>query len=155
MQANPLPLPHFVCYKTFNQESRVCFCVSPSTLTGAGAVICATKFHCRTMAASWPSLLASGCSAYLWLLIIYNVDYARADYENTWNLYYEPPCCTGAAAAVGHHLRHHKGKSALPSPFTLHISCCNFSLSKCCSGFSLSLLPLLPYLRLFHAIWLN
>ncbi|TDG51606.1 hypothetical protein AWZ03_002066 [Drosophila navojoa] len=47
-----------------------------------------------------------------WLLalaaqIIY-VDYARADYENTWNLYYEPPCCTGAAAAVGHHLRHHK-----------------------------------------------
>lgn len=95
------------------------------------------------MAKSWLSLLASSCSA-LWLqlqlllllFIIYNVDYARADYENTWNLYYEPPCCTGAAAAVGHHLRHHKGKSQCL--YTMHISCCNFSLSKCSSGFSLT-----------------
>ncbi|KAH8319899.1 hypothetical protein KR074_008957, partial [Drosophila pseudoananassae] len=35
-----------------------------------------------------------------------HVEYARADYENTWNLYYEPPCCTGSS--LGHHLRHHK-----------------------------------------------
>jgi len=53
--------------------------------------------------------------AIAWLILmlgvqIIYVDYARADYENTWNLYYEPPCCTGASA-VGHHLRHHKGKS--------------------------------------------
>jgi len=53
------------------------------------------------------------CSLSALLLVLVaqtiHVEYARADYENTWNLYYEPPCCTGSAA--GHHLRHHKGKS--------------------------------------------
>lgn len=53
------------------------------------------------------------CSLSALLLVLVaqtvHVEYARADYENTWNLYYEPPCCTGSSAA--HHLRHHKGKS--------------------------------------------
>lgn len=30
------------------------------------------------------------------------------DYENTWNSYYEQPCC-GSPANQQHHLRHHKG----------------------------------------------
>lgn len=32
---------------------------------------------------------------------------ANAEYENTWNFYYEQPCC---ANANGHHIRHHRGK---------------------------------------------
>uniref|UniRef100_A0A182TTT2 Uncharacterized protein n=1 Tax=Anopheles melas TaxID=34690 RepID=A0A182TTT2_9DIPT len=39
------------------------------------------------------------------------------DYENTWNFYYEQPCCGSGQSNVGgisingqHHLRHHRGK---------------------------------------------
>jgi hypothetical protein len=30
------------------------------------------------------------------------------DYENTWNSYFEQPCC-GSTSNQQHHLRHHKG----------------------------------------------
>ncbi|KAJ6642294.1 Semaphorin-2A, partial [Pseudolycoriella hygida] len=33
-------------------------------------------------------------------------DYAFGDYENTWNFYYEQPCCGNTNGQ--HHLRHHK-----------------------------------------------
>lgn len=37
------------------------------------------------------------------------LDYSvRADYENTWNSYFEQPCC-GNNNGQQHHLRHHKG----------------------------------------------
>ena len=36
------------------------------------------------------------------------VDYAVSDYENTWNFYYEQPCCGNTNGQ--HHLRHHRGK---------------------------------------------
>lgn len=42
------------------------------------------------------------------LLLLNFVDYAYSDYENTWNLYYEQPCCMGGNNQ--HHIRHHKGK---------------------------------------------
>lgn len=32
---------------------------------------------------------------------------AVSEYENTWNFYYEQPCCS---SSNGHHLRHHRGK---------------------------------------------
>lgn len=35
------------------------------------------------------------------------VDIINCEYENTWNFYYEQPCCSSQS---GHHLRHHKGK---------------------------------------------
>lgn len=41
------------------------------------------------------------------VLITIIVDTAVSDYENTWNLYYEQPCCGNTA---GHHIRHHRGK---------------------------------------------
>ncbi|KAI8128918.1 Semaphorin-2A [Lucilia cuprina] len=43
----------------------------------------------------------------IFLLLLLNfVDYAYSDYENTWNLYYEQPCCMGGNNQ--HHIRHHK-----------------------------------------------
>lgn len=42
------------------------------------------------------------------VVLLQFVDYAQSDYENTWNLYYEQPCCMGSQG--GHHLKHHKGK---------------------------------------------
>lgn len=41
------------------------------------------------------------------LIILSLVDLAVSDYENTWNLYYEQPCCGGSSN--GHHIRHHRG----------------------------------------------
>lgn len=36
-------------------------------------------------------------------------DAVVGDYENTWNLYYEQPCCGGSSS--GHHIRHqHRGR---------------------------------------------
>lgn len=40
------------------------------------------------------------------VLVLSLVDLAVSDYENTWNLYYEQPCC---ANINGHHIRHHRG----------------------------------------------
>ncbi|KAL5285645.1 Sema-2a.2 family protein [Megaselia abdita] len=34
------------------------------------------------------------------------VEYAYSDYENTWNLYYEQPCCGSTNGQ--HHMRHHR-----------------------------------------------
>ncbi|TMW46100.1 hypothetical protein DOY81_008819 [Sarcophaga bullata] len=42
------------------------------------------------------------------LLLLNFVDYAYSDYENTWNLYYEQPCCMGGISQ--HHIRHHKDR---------------------------------------------
>lgn len=46
-------------------------------------------------------------SVLVFVLVTIIVDTAVSDYENTWNLYYEQPCCGGSTA--GHHLRHHRG----------------------------------------------
>lgn len=35
------------------------------------------------------------------------------DYENTWNTYFEQPCCNGNTNGQQHHLRHHKGKNTI------------------------------------------
>lgn len=71
------------------------------------------------------------------VLITIIVDTAVSDYENTWNLYYEQPCCGNTA---GHHIRHHRGKCFfffmfmmelttyifLPLTFTVYNKFCNF-----------------------------
>lgn len=40
-------------------------------------------------------------------VMLISVDYILCDYENTWNFYYEQPCCGNTNGQ--HHLRHHKG----------------------------------------------
>lgn len=32
-------------------------------------------------------------------------DFVNGEFENSWTMYYEQPCCNGG----GHHLRHHRG----------------------------------------------
>lgn len=34
------------------------------------------------------------------------INIANCEYENTWNFYYEQPCCGNVN---GHHIRHHRG----------------------------------------------
>lgn len=41
------------------------------------------------------------------IVLLLKVDIGICEYENTWNFYYEQPCCSNSN---GHHLRHHKGK---------------------------------------------
>lgn len=43
----------------------------------------------------------------VYFLLLGLADYAFGDYENTWNFYYEQPCCGNTNGQ--HHLRHHKG----------------------------------------------
>lgn len=44
------------------------------------------------------------------LVLFLTIDVGFSEYENTWNFYYEQPCCSNSN---GHHLRHHKGKYSL------------------------------------------
>ncbi|XP_063698787.1 semaphorin-2A isoform X2 [Culicoides brevitarsis] len=46
----------------------------------------------------------------LLLLVMFMLPYsAKCDYENTWNFYYEQPCCSTYSLSGGsHHLRHHR-----------------------------------------------
>lgn len=44
---------------------------------------------------------------------------SSAGYENTWNFYYEQPCCSNSNS---HHLRHHKGKYLHYPTFDKHLS---------------------------------
>lgn len=41
------------------------------------------------------------------LVLFLIIDVGFCEYENTWNFYYEQPCCSNSNS---HHLRHHKGK---------------------------------------------
>ncbi|EAT42480.1 AAEL005996-PA [Aedes aegypti] len=41
------------------------------------------------------------------LLLLLLLTGVRSDYENTWNFYYEQPCCGGSSNGQ-HHLRHHR-----------------------------------------------
>lgn len=41
------------------------------------------------------------------ILLLGLTELAFGDYENTWNFYYEQPCCGNTNGQ--HHLRHHKG----------------------------------------------
>lgn len=41
------------------------------------------------------------------LVLFLIIDIGICEYENTWNFYYEQPCCSNSNS---HHLRHHKGK---------------------------------------------
>lgn len=41
------------------------------------------------------------------LILITFLDNVSSDYENTWNFYYEQPCCGNVNGQ--HHLRHHRG----------------------------------------------
>lgn len=45
--------------------------------------------------------------SYILMAILIVADSTVCEYENTWNFYYEQPCCTNLN---GHHLRHHRGK---------------------------------------------
>lgn len=38
------------------------------------------------------------------------LDTALCDYENTWNFYYEQPCCSNPTGFSSHHVRHHRGE---------------------------------------------
>ncbi|GAB0091777.1 semaphorin-2A-like [Sergentomyia squamirostris] len=52
------------------------------------------------------------------VLLLLLADRAHCDYENTWNFYYEQPCCGNTNGQ--HHLRHHRGeifKVSLPFYF--------------------------------------
>lgn len=44
---------------------------------------------------------------FITLILCLMIDISVCDYENTWNFYYEQPCCGNSN---GHHLRHHRGK---------------------------------------------
>lgn len=44
---------------------------------------------------------------YVILVLFLITDFGVCEYENTWNFYYEQPCCGNSN---GHHLRHHRGK---------------------------------------------
>lgn len=41
------------------------------------------------------------------IILLLVIDIGICEYENTWNFYYEQPCCSNTNS---HHLRHHKGK---------------------------------------------
>lgn len=43
------------------------------------------------------------------MVLLLLVDTAQSDYENTWNFYYEQPCCGNTNGQ--HHLRHHRGET--------------------------------------------
>ncbi|XP_065078888.1 semaphorin-2A isoform X1 [Ochlerotatus camptorhynchus] len=61
-------------------------------------------------AKSLATALGSGevvSTSVLLLLMLLLLDGARCDYENTWNFYYEQPCC-GSNGNGQHHLRHHR-----------------------------------------------
>lgn len=45
------------------------------------------------------------------ILLLGLTEFAFGDYENTWNFYYEQPCCGNTNGQ--HHLRHHKGNGKL------------------------------------------
>lgn len=44
------------------------------------------------------------------LVLLLMIDIGICEYENTWNFYYEQPCCSSSNI---HHLRHHKGNCKL------------------------------------------
>lgn len=70
------------------------------------------------------SLLSYSCMllAFLFLFCIL-IDTATCDYENTWNFYYEQPCCgSGSSSSGPHHLRHHRGESTCVIGFEICIS---------------------------------
>lgn len=43
------------------------------------------------------------------LFAINSIILVSSDYENTWNFYYEQPCCGNTNGQ--HHLRHHRGEN--------------------------------------------
>lgn len=51
------------------------------------------------------------------LALLLVIDIVNCEYENTWNFYYEQPCCS---SQNGHHLRHHKGKHPPHPTHTTH-----------------------------------
>lgn len=53
------------------------------------------------------------------LVLCAAVHLASAEYENTWNFYYEQPCCGNTN---GHHIRHHRGN--LNVFFVMNIEIC-------------------------------
>lgn len=44
------------------------------------------------------------------LTFCFVLDTALCDYENTWNFYYEQPCCGNPTGFSSHHVRHHRGE---------------------------------------------
>ncbi|KXJ74540.1 hypothetical protein RP20_CCG013423 [Aedes albopictus] len=61
----------------------------------------------KPLALALESVAVGSVSILLLLLLV--LDGVRCDYENTWNFYYEQPCCGGSTNGQ-HHLRHHRGK---------------------------------------------
>lgn len=53
---------------------------------------------------------------YAVILLFILFDLSVCEYENTWNFYYEQPCCGNQN---GHHIRHHRGKIVITF-FFLH-----------------------------------
>lgn len=51
----------------------------------------------------------SSCLVVAGVLFLLVIDNVLCDYENTWNFYYEQPCCGSPSGQ--HHLRHHRGKN--------------------------------------------
>lgn len=56
--------------------------------------------------------------SYIILALVLIADFGLCEYENTWNFYYEQPCCGNTN---GHHLRHHRGKYILKCTLKLII----------------------------------
>lgn len=58
------------------------------------------------------------------LTFCFVLDTAHCDYENTWNFYYEQPCCGNPTGFSAHHVRHHRGEFVLVSYFlVLNMRC--------------------------------
>lgn len=71
---------------------------------------------------------------YTIIVLLLIIDSSVCEYENTWNFYYEQPCCGNSN---GHHLRHHRGKYRYIPPHTSHFSLiCVFSFRRRMGTFS-------------------
>uniref|UniRef100_A0A182FE95 Uncharacterized protein n=1 Tax=Anopheles albimanus TaxID=7167 RepID=A0A182FE95_ANOAL len=64
----------------------------------------------------------------LLLLVSVQLQGIAGDYENTWNFYYEQPCCGSGQSNSGlglngqHHLRHHRADGTLSCVFVVNSS---------------------------------
>lgn len=62
----------------------------------------------------------SSITLYICFLTLYCIfDTVLCDYENTWNFYYEQPCCGSSTGYNSHHVRHHRGKFSSSSSFSI------------------------------------
>lgn len=78
-------------------------CLGSSGSDGSGSKSSPRKTHFSTLPSS---IVAYACV----LVLFFIFDSVWCDYENTWNFYYEQPCCGSSTGYNSHHVRHHRGE---------------------------------------------